>query len=283
MLNLAMLLDQSARRDPGKVAVALDDYRLRYAELNGAANKLANSLAQLGVQPGDKVALMLPNTPHFPICYYAILKLGATVVPLNVLFKQSEVQYHLDDSDAVALIAWEGFLAEATAGFQKAETCHNLIVVQAPGSSAALPEGALSFNQALAESAPSFDTVQTMPDDTAVILYTSGTTGRPKGAELSHLNMFFNAMVGAEKLLGVTADDVFLATLPLFHSFGQTCVMNVSIYLGATMTMLPRFDPVKAAEIIQRDKVTLFAGVPTMYFYLLNHPEVYAQLKGWLA
>jgi len=274
MLNLAMLLEQSARRDPGKVAVALDDYRLRYAELNGAANKLANSLVQLGVQPGDKVALMLPNTPHFPICYYAILKLGATVVPLNVLFKQSEVQYHLDDSDAVALIAWEGFLAEAVAGFQKAETCHNLMVVQAPGSSAALPEGALSFNQALAESAPSFDTVQTMPDDTAVILYTSGTTGRPKGAELSHLNMFFNAMVGAEKLLGVTADDVFLATLPLFHSFGQTCVMNVSIYLGATMTMLPRFDPVKAAEIIQRDKVTLFAGVPTMYFYLLNHPEM---------
>jgi long-chain acyl-CoA synthetase len=191
-----------------------------------------------------------------------------------VLFKQNEVQYHLDDSDAVVLIAWEGFLGDALPGFQKAETCHNLIVVQAPGSSAALPDGALGFNQLMADNAPSFELVPTMPDDTAVILYTSGTTGRPKGAELSHFNMFFNAMVSAEKLLGVTSEDVLLATLPLFHSFGQTCVMNVTTFLGATMTMLPRFEPVKAAEIIQRDKVTLFAGVPTMYFYLLNHPEI---------
>jgi long-chain acyl-CoA synthetase len=273
MLNLALLLEQSTRRDPGKVAVILDDYKLRYAELNGAANKIAGGLAKLGVQRGDKVAIMLPNTPHFPISYYGILKTGGTVVPLNVLFKQNEVQYHLEDSDAVALIVWEGFLAEAVAGFHKAETCHSLIVVQAPGSTAALPEGAISFNQLLADSPPVFDTVQTQPSDTAVILYTSGTTGRPKGAELSHFNMFFNAMVGAEKLLGVTSDDVLLATLPLFHSFGQTCVMNVSTFLGATMTMLPRFEPVKAMEIIQRDKVTLFAGVPTMYFYLLNHPE----------
>jgi long-chain acyl-CoA synthetase len=274
MLNLAMLLEQSARRDPGKVAVVLDDMKLRWAEINGAANKLANALVKLGVQPGDKVAIMLPNTPHFPICYYGILKAGATVVPLNVLFKQNEVQYHLEDSDSVVLIAWEGFLGDAAPGFRKAETCHTLIVVQAPGSTAELPEGALGSNQLLADNAPAFDTVQTMPDDTAVILYTSGTTGRPKGAELSHLNMFFNAMVSAEKLLGVSKDDVLLATLPLFHSFGQTCVMNVTTFLGATMTMLPRFDPVKAAEIIQRDKVTLFAGVPTMYFYLLNHPEV---------
>ncbi len=274
MLNLAMLLEQSAGRDPGKLAVMLDDHKLRYAEVNGAANKVANALVKLGVQPGDKVALMLPNTPHFPICYYAILKAGATVVPLNVLFKQNEVQYHLEDSDSVALIVWEGFAGEAVPGFQRAESCHKLIVVQAPGSTAELPEGALGFNQLLADNAPTFDTVQRMPDDTAVILYTSGTTGRPKGAELSHFNMFFNAMVSAEKLLGLTGDDVLLATLPLFHSFGQTCVMNVTMFLGATMTMLPRFDPVKAAEIIQRDKVTFFAGVPTMYFYLLNHPEV---------
>jgi long-chain acyl-CoA synthetase len=274
MLNLAMLLEQSAARDPGKVAVILDDYRLRYAELNGAANKIANALVKLGVQPGDKVAIMLPNTPHFPICYYAILKAGATVVPLNVLFKQNEVQYHLEDSDSVALIAWEGFAGEVAPGFRRAESCHTLIVVQAPGSAAELPEGAIAFNQFLADNAPAFDTVQRMPDDTAVILYTSGTTGRPKGAELSHFNMFFNAMVCAEKLLGLNGDDVLLATLPLFHSFGQTAVMNLAIYLGATMTMLPRFDPVKAAEIMQRDRVTVFEGVPTMYFYLLNHPEV---------
>lgn len=273
MLNLATLLEQSAGRDPDKTAVILDEYRLRYAELNGAANKLANALASLGIRRGDNVALMLPNTPHFPIGYYAILKTGATVVPLNVLFKQGEIQYHLEDSDSAALIVWEGFLPEALPGFQKVANCRQLIVVPAPGSSTPLPDGALSLNQILAEQDPNFASVPTMPDDTAVILYTSGTTGRPKGAELSHANMVLNALVCAERLLGISKDDILLATLPLFHSFGQTCVMNVAIYLGATITMLARFEPVKAADIIRRDRVTLFAGVPTMYFYLLNHPE----------
>ena len=272
MLNLALLLEQSAARTPGKLALIFDDYKLRYAEVNGAANKIANALVSLGVQRGDKVAMMLPNTPHFPICYNAILKAGATVVPLNVLFKQNEVQYHLEDSDSVALIAFEGFLGEAAEGFRKAQACSKLIVVQAPGSTNPLPDGALNFNQLLADNPPTFEMVDTNPDDTAVILYTSGTTGRPKGAELSHANMFMNALVSADRLLSISAEDVLLATLPLFHSFGQTCVMNVGLYLGATITMLPRFEPVKVMEIIQRDKVTLFAGVPTMYFYLLNHP-----------
>src|SRR5215216_4331815 len=145
MLNLAMLLELSARRDPGKIAVILDDIKLRYAELNGAANKIANGLVALGIEPGDKVALMLPNTPHFVMCYYAILKTGATVVPLNVLFKRHEVEYHLEDSDSIALIAWEGFLGEAAEGFQQAEDCRHLIVAQAPGSAAELPAGTLSL------------------------------------------------------------------------------------------------------------------------------------------
>src|SRR4051812_20522950 len=183
MLNLAMLLENSARRDPGKVALILDDMKLRYAEVNGAANKIANGLVGLGIQPGDKVALMLPNTPHFVICYYAILKAGAVVVPLNVLFKRHEVAYHLEDSDSVALIVWEGFLGEADAGFTQATRCTNLIVAQAPGSASPIPAGTLPLNALLADSAPVFDSIQTMPDDTAVILYTSGTTGRPKGAE----------------------------------------------------------------------------------------------------
>jgi long-chain acyl-CoA synthetase len=272
MLNLAMLLEISARRDPGKVALMLDEMKLRYAEVNGAANKIANGLVGLGVRPGDKVALMLPNTPHFVICYYAILKLGATVVPLNVLFKRHEVAYHLDDSDAVALIVWEGFLGEAAEGFQQAKRCRRLIAAQAPGSTAALPDGALPLNALMADTSPAFDTHQTMPDDTAVILYTSGTTGRPKGAELSHFNMFFNAYIGSEKILQTGSDEIGLAVLPLFHSFGQTCVMNALIYAGATITLLPRFEPQKALEVLARDRVTFFAGVPTMYFYLLNFP-----------
>jgi long-chain acyl-CoA synthetase len=273
MLNLAMLLELSARRDPGKVAVIFDDVKLRYAEVNGAANKIANGLASLGVRPGDRVAMMLPNTPHFVICYYAILKIGATVVPLNVLFKRHEVEYHLNDSDAVALIVWEGFLGEAAEGFEQAKNCRTLIVAQAPGSTAQLPEGALPLNVLMADTSPVFDTYQTMPDDTAVILYTSGTTGRPKGAELSHFNMLFNTMTCAEKLMAIGRDEVGLAVLPLFHSFGQTCVMNNMLYAGATITLLPRFEPQKALEVMARDRVTYFAGVPTMYFYLLNFPD----------
>lgn len=272
MLNLAILLEESARRKPGKTAVILDSIRLNYAELNGAANKIANGLTKLGVRPGDKVAIMLPNTPHFVMCYYGILKAGATVVPLNVLFKRHEVEYHLEDSDSVALIVWEGFLDEAAYGFHMAETCRHLIVAQAPGSTTTLPDGAIPLGSILAEHPHVFDTVQTMPDDTAVILYTSGTTGRPKGAELTHANMFLNATICADKLLDISSDSVGLAVLPLFHSFGQTCMMNTLLYLGGTITLLPRFEPQKALEVMARDRVTYFAGVPTMYFYLLNFP-----------
>ncbi|HEU4327790.1 MAG TPA: long-chain fatty acid--CoA ligase [Roseiflexaceae bacterium] len=273
MLNLAMVLDIAARRDPAKVALILDSMQLRYGELAGAVNKIANGLVQLGVRPGDKVALMLPNTPHFVMCYYAILKAGGVVVPLNVLFKQHEIHYHLDDSDAVALIAWEGFLGEAAMGFKLADRCKHLIVPQAPGSTTELPEGALPLTALMADTAPTFDLHPTSPDDTAVILYTSGTTGRPKGAELTHFNMFFNAYIGAEKILKTEPDEIGLAVLPLFHSFGQTCVMNSLIYAGGTLTMLPRFEPQKALEVMQRDRVTYFAGVPTMYFFLLNFPN----------
>ena len=273
MLNLAVVLEQSAQRNPAKVAVVFDDMKLRYAEVNGAANKIANGLRALGINQGDKVAMLLPNTPHFVLCYFAILKLGATVVPLNVLLKQNEIAYHLADSDAVALIAWEGFLAEAAAGTHATPTCRNLIVAQAPASTTALPDGATPLGALLADNLPAFDTVQTMPDDTAVILYTSGTTGRPKGAELTHFNMFFNAYISAEKVMVLPESTVALVALPLFHSFGQTCVMNAVLYMGGTITMLPRFEPQRALEIMQRDRVTYFAGVPTMYFYLLNFPN----------
>lgn len=273
MLNLATLLETSAKRNPAKVAIILDSIQLRYGELLGVVNKLANGLRQQGVRPGDKVAIMLPNTPHFAACYYAILKLGAVVVPLNVLFKQHEIHYHLDDSDAVALIAWEGFLGEALQGFRLAQNCERLLVAQAPGSTAELPEDALPLTALMADTAPVFDTHPTMPDDTAVILYTSGTTGRPKGAELTHFNMFFNAYISSEKVLRANPDEVGLCVLPLFHSFGQTCVLNTLICSGGTITMLPRFEPVRAMEVIQRDRVTLFGGVPTMYFMLLNHPD----------
>jgi long-chain acyl-CoA synthetase len=270
-LNLALLVEASARVHPERTAVIFNDLKYSYSQLDALASKLANVLQSVGVERGDKVALMIPNIPAFTIAYFGILKLGATVVPLNVLFKAAEVAYHLEDSDSVALLVYEGFLDEVARGFEGVrETCHNLIVFAPQGN---VPGGALDFTALLNEATPDFDTAQTMPDDTAVILYTSGTTGRPKGAELTHFNMFYNAAFAADRLMAATPDDVVMAALPLFHSFGQTCCQNLAMYAGSALTMLPHFTPEDALSIFQRDRVTVFAGVPTMYWYLLNCPE----------
>ncbi len=274
-LNLATLLTESTKRNPAKTAIIFDDFRMTYAELQSASNKFANVLQQNGLQRGQKVAIMLPNVPQFMICYYGILKAGGVVVPLNVLLKAPEVTYHVNDSEAVAVIVWQGFAEQALAGFKEATDCHTLWLVNSPGSSAT-PDaaGIRNYNNDMAIASPVFDMVQTMPDDTAVILYTSGTTGHPKGAELTHFNMFFNARCSID-FLGIQwrPDDVMLVTLPLFHAFGQSSVMNVGIGVGCALTLMARFDPVRAFQVIERDRVTKFSGVPTMYFYLLNHPD----------
>ena len=251
-LNLAYFLDASAQVHASKTALILDDFRMTYAELVIAAKKVANILKDCGIKKGDKVALMIPNTPHFPIIYYGILNCGATVVPINCLLKSAEIQYQLEDSDAEVFFTWRGFLEESGKAFHQAETCRRLIVVSSIMDMEPPPVGELLMPLLLA--APStFDMVQTMPEDTAVILYTSGTTGTPKGAELTHFNVFFNAFYAKDHIVEVRPEDVGLVALPLFHSFGQTCVMNVGLLAGATLTMMPQFDTQKAFEIIQRD------------------------------
>ncbi len=271
-LNLAVLLEESARERPDKPALVFEDHTLDYAGLRDAAKRFANALVSLGVGSGDKVGIMVPNVPRFVVAYYGTLYAGATVVPLNVLLQGPEVAYHLDDSGAAVLVAWEGLLKAARKGYDAAENCERLIVVEEPGGDGA-PEGTIGFDGLLDDQPPEFDMAQTMPDETAVIIYTSGTTGRPKGAELTHFNLFFNAVYKADKLLKLREDDVGIAVLPLFHIFGQTTVMNAGIYAGNTIAMVPRFEPETALETIRRTGVTVFAGVPTMYQYLLRHPS----------
>jgi long-chain acyl-CoA synthetase len=195
------------------------------------------------------------------------------VVPLNVLLTADEIAYHLEDSDAVALVAWEGFADAARAAFARVEGCRHLIVAKASPTDVDAPEGARSMNALIAGATPLAEPAPTMPDDTAVVLYTSGTTGRPKGAELSHFNLFYNAEYSSSRLLPLTADTVALAVLPLFHSFGQTVIQNAVFRVGGTLVLLPRFEPKAAFELMQRHRVNLFGGVPTMYFALLHHPE----------
>lgn len=278
MLNLAVLLEDSAREAPQRTAIIFNDMKLPYAAVNAAANQVANGLAGLGIQPGDKVALSCPNLPYFPIVYYGILKVGATVVPLNVLLKGREIAYHLQDSDAKAYFCFEGTTQLPMGqfgydGFQQVPGCEHFVMMTANPAGPSPIEGVTTLGALMAAQPATFDTVMTRADNTAVILYTSGTTGQPKGAELSHSNMVLNARL-ADTMYPAVDHDVHLIALPLFHSFGQTVQMNTGFYNKATLTLLPRFDPDTALAIMERDNVTFFAGVPTMYWAMLNHPNL---------
>jgi long-chain acyl-CoA synthetase len=272
-LNLATILRVSAQKFPKKPAIIVGDTQLPYEVVHAYAQKLAGALAKLGIKRGQHVALLLPNVPHFTIAYYAAHYIGAPVVPLNVLLTADEIAYHLTDSDAVAVVVWEGFLEQAQAAFSRVETCKTLIVARANPADTSAPEGAHNMMALTAGGDPVTELPDTMPDDTAVILYTSGTTGRPKGAELTHFNLFYNAEYCATRLMPLSPDTVSLVVLPLFHSFGQTVVMNGGLRVGGTLVLLPRFEPKATLELMHKHRVTYFAGVPTMYFALLNYPE----------
>jgi long-chain acyl-CoA synthetase len=259
-MNLADNLTRSAAEHADRVALKLDDAELTYAQLDGASAHVAGMLASMGIEAGDRVGIMLPNVPYFPVVYYGILRRGAVVVPMNVLLKARETGFYLSDPGAKAVFAWNDFAEAAEAGAKEAGAeC----VLVAPGE----------FEQAVGAADPITEVADGDPGDTAVILYTSGTTGTPKGAELTQSNLSRNVEVCLETLIQAGPDDVVLGALPLFHSFGQTCGMNVVVAAGACLSLIPRFDPGKALEIIERDRVTIFEGVPTMYGAMLNHPE----------
>ena len=259
-MNLADNLMRTAVDLPDAVAIRLDDTTVTYRELDAASQRVAGLLRDRGAQPGDRVAIMLPNVPPFAVLYYGILRAGAVVVPMNPLLKEREVAYYLGDSGARLMFVWEGFAEEATAGAEHSGT--EAIVIEPAG-----------FATLLASMAPVADVVDRDGADTAVILYTSGTTGQPKGAELTHDNLSRNTRLCVEDLIETTPNDVVFGGLPLFHVFGQTCGLNAAVASGATLTLLPRFDPTKAFEVLVRDKVTVFQGVPTMYTALVNHPD----------
>ncbi|MCB9570037.1 MAG: long-chain fatty acid--CoA ligase [Myxococcales bacterium] len=272
-LNLAVILRESANAHPDRPALTLGSTTLSYGRVHAAVQRLAGGLRGLGIRQGQHIALMLPNVPHFTIAYFATHYAGGAVVPLNVLLTADEIAYHLADSEAVALVVWEGFLPQAEAAFARAPGCKHLIVAKADPGDMSAPEGAKSMGALIAKSDPVAYLPPTMPDDTAVILYTSGTTGRPKGAQLTHFNMFYNALYVRDDLLALDGDTTALTVLPLFHSFGQTVMHNAVLFGGGHIVLLPRFDATAAFQLMQAHKVSLFAGVPTMYFALLHHPD----------
>ncbi|MET7894484.1 long-chain-fatty-acid--CoA ligase [Streptomyces mirabilis] len=258
-MNLASHLVRSARTHPDRAALRLKDAVVSYRTLDQGSAHMAGLLDNHRVKPGDRVAIMLPNVPEFALAYFGALRAGGIVVPMNPLLKSREVAYYLGDSGARLLFAWHAFADEARAGAQQAEA---EVVVVSPGA----------FDSLLA-SAPSVEDVADLrEDDTAVVLYTSGTTGQPKGAELTHANLTRNCDIAGE-LVQLTADDVIFGGLPLFHAFGQTCTLNAAVGSGACLTLLPRFDAGKALGILGEHGVTVFAGVPTVFSRLVGEPD----------
>jgi long-chain acyl-CoA synthetase len=256
MINLALDLREAAKMYPDRPAIRLDGETLSYAALDELSARAAGWLRERGVRPGDPVGIMAPNVPHFPVLYYGVLRAGGAVVPMNPLLKAREVAHYLGDSGARMVLAWESAATEAAAG-------------AATAGAEAITIGAGTLSEIA--TAPRLDEVARRADeDTAVILYTSGTTGTPKGAELTHANMHRNASVTAASLLALGPDDVVMGCLPLFHSFGQTCGLNAAVLSGACLTLIPRFSPAAALRVIERDRVTVLEGVPTMYVGMLG-------------
>lgn len=256
MTNLAENLTHTAEQHGDRPAIKLDDLALTYTQLQDGARRVAALLKSKGVAPGDRVGLVMPNVPPFPVLFYGAVAMGAVVVPMNPLLKGREVKYYLEDSGASIVFAWKDMAAEAEKG--ASEVGIECIEV------------GLDFAEMLGQHQPDDEVVDREDDETVVLLYTSGTTGQPKGAELTHHNLHTNAVTSAETLVELTETDVVMGCLPLFHVFGLTCGLNASVFKGSCLTLIPRFDAEKALQIVARDHVTVFEGVPTMYAGLLH-------------
>jgi long-chain acyl-CoA synthetase len=252
-LSIASILAESAVRHADRAAVVMGPQSTTYAALWADARRYAAALRDTaGIGPGDKVAVLIPNVPDFPKTYYGALALGAVVVPVHALLKAEEIAYVLRDAGAKVLVCHDALAGEGAKGAELADV-------------------PLVSPTALDATTDAVDTyVQRDPADDAVILYTSGTTGKPKGAVLSHLNVVMNVTIAAYDVIGLTPDDVILGCLPLFHSFGQTCAMNSGFRAGATLVLMPRFDGAAALDAMEAHGVTVFEGVPTMYIALLD-------------
>ncbi len=282
-LNLASIIEHHAKLLPEREAIVWNETRLSYGQLNASANRVANALVEMNLGHGDKVALVCPNLPFFPVVYYGILKSGAVVVPLNVLFKEREFAYHLRDSDAKAVFVFEGanqlpLARTVKEAFDTIDECEHLIVMTIDEDAASPIENAKTLTEIVAGKSETFETFPTRPEDTCAILYTSGTTGQPKGAELTHFNIFLNSVTVQNShvpALGFAGGEqkTVLITLPLFHTTGQTVQMNANLYGGNRVILLPRFEAKTTLEAMEKESVNFWIGVPTMYWAILKYIE----------
>jgi long-chain acyl-CoA synthetase len=277
-IPLQGILKKTAKEYPKNIAITYNGIEITYAHLDSLSNKFANALINLGVQKGDRVVVFLPNIPQFIIAYLGILKAGAVVTTISPLHREREVEYQLMDSEAQTIVVLDTLYAIVDNVWTKTKL-DNVAVTNLYGASeaASIPSKPKlhDFQRLLKEAPPTPPKLQINPQkDLAVLQYTGGTTGTTKAAMLTHTNLVSNALAFAAWIKGTTAKETFLTALPLFHIYGMTTSMTVPISLAAKMVLMPRFEPDKALEAIQKNKVTVFCGVPTMYSVLLANPKL---------
>jgi long-chain acyl-CoA synthetase len=266
------MLFVTAARQPDKVFLTAPGGQVTYAEVEDIVRKAASGLRQLGVTSGDRIGLLMPNSIDFVASYYAGLLLGAVPVPFNVTTPAPELASLLSDCGATLLIAAGQTYEAASQAVEAAPECEHLVVADANGKGA-YPDGVVLLHDLIASTGPDVETAATGPDDPAVMLYTSGTTGRPKGVVHSQSSLNFHATFMTNTFWEIASTDVVLIVAPISHIFGQT-LLNVSCMAGARAVLMERFDPVEFLTQIQEQKVTFFAGVPTLVYFMLNAPMV---------
>lgn len=279
-MNLVTRVYETSKLQPQKTAYHFMGKDTSYAEFDQSVSMFASALLGVGVKEGDHVAFLLGNTPHFLISLYATMRIGATAIPINPIYSPDEISYILHNSDAKAVIALDQLLPLVEKAAVAFPTIEQYIICETSDDVEekieALPEAAKEkvqlFSRLIATGKPNFEPVSVNENETAIILYTSGTTGHPKGAMLTHKNLYSNARDVGD-YLGFSENDRIVATLPVFHVFALTVVVNAPLLKGATVLLLPRFSPSEVFNTIKSEQATVFAGVPTMFNFLYQYPE----------
>ena len=274
MYNLSIALEDNAQRIPNRLAIISEEKKISYKELNLLSNKVANLILDLGINPGDSIALQCPNISFFPIIYYGILKMGGVIVPMSILLKKKEISFILNNSKAKLLFFYQGdqtlnIVKEAVAGVKESPKIIQSILIENQELKSFSNPLVKNLNSLIKDASSEFEYIPTNAEETAVVIYTSGTTGKPKGAKLTHSNLAWNSSITVD-LFDFKGDDIALTVLPLFHIFGQNCIMNAAVFAGISNVLLKRFDSNEVIQCIQKHSVTIFAGVPTMFWNLLN-------------
>jgi long-chain acyl-CoA synthetase len=275
------LLRQTAKEHPRKSAVAYLDREITYAELDLLSDQFASALVGIGVQKGDRVAIFLPNIPQFIVAYYGVLKAGAVLTAISPMHREREVDYQLGDSEAQTIVTLDSLYPIVEVVWQRTKLRRAIVTSLDEHSKDIVSQKTIQqkptlypFYQLLKTDAKTPKVNIDPAEDLAALQYTGGTTGTSKAAMLTHTNLVANAVAFAAWIRGAEVKETFLVALPLFHIYGMTTSLNVPIALAAKMVLLPKFESAKALETIQKHKVSVFCGVPTMYQALLANPEL---------